>query len=133
MPWLPVRLDPFLDVAGEIIVDDRVRPARLQVGDHFGDHPPHWLRRFDECHGAVILFDHDLDALPNLGQHGGDVLHHFRFGHMYGSHAFDCTGSPAWSSSLGNAKIRLESIVDCLHLGGVKPRVKPSPSGDGFS
>ena len=64
---MPVRLDPFLDVASEIIVDDRVPSARLQLGDHLGDHPALALRRLDEGDGAMILFDHDLDALPHLG------------------------------------------------------------------
>jgi hypothetical protein len=45
----------------------------------------------DDGHGAMILLDNDLGALPDFLQHGGKVLGHLRFAHVDLRHCFDHT------------------------------------------
>jgi hypothetical protein len=39
-----VGLDACFDIAGEVIVDDRLRTPRFQFGDYFGD----WATRVED-------------------------------------------------------------------------------------
>lgn len=91
MPWLAVRLDPFCDVAGEVVVDDGCRASRLQIGYDLRDHPARGLRGLDDRYGTMVLFHDHLDALLDLGQHGVEVAREFGFTDSDDPHVFDDT------------------------------------------
>ena len=83
-PWL--RLDPFLDIAGEVVIHYGGRSPGLQIGDYVGDHPAGRLGRFDHSDGAVPLLNDNLAALPDLSHDIGDIVHQFGFGHVDDGH-----------------------------------------------
>ena len=100
-PWLTMGLDTFFDIAGKVLVHNRIRLPGLQTCNHFGDHSPRRARWFDNGNGAVVLFNDNLNALPDLSQHGSYVFHHFGLGHVEDCHAFD-------HSEFGSAGARID-------------------------
>ena len=91
MPWLAVRLDPFFDVEGEIVVNDGCRTSRLQIGYDLRDHPARRLRGLDDRHRTMVLFHDHLDALLDLGQHGVEITREFGFADSNRTHVYDDT------------------------------------------
>ena len=91
MPWLAMRLDPFFDVAGEVVVNDGCRASRLQIRCDLRDHPARGLGGLDDRHGTMVLFHDHLDALLDLGQHGVEITREFGFADSNHPHVYDDT------------------------------------------
>ena len=79
----------------------------LQIGDYLGNHPARRPRWFDHGNRPVILFDHDLDPLPNLCEHRRDVFNNLGLRHVDNSHAFNHSGSFPHNSGV-STKERLD-------------------------
>ena len=91
MPWLAMRLDPFFDVEGEVVVDDGCRASRLQIGYDLRDHPARGLRGLDDRHRTMVLFHDHLDALLDLSQHSVEITREFGFADSDHPHVYDDT------------------------------------------
>src|ERR1035438_2217574 len=87
VPWLPVRIDAFLNITGEVVIHNSLRSARFQVRESLGHWLAPWLGRTDHRDWAMVFaLNDDLSALLDSCQHGGDVAGQFRFSDPDGCH-----------------------------------------------
>jgi hypothetical protein len=78
-----MRLDAFFNIAGEVIIHNSIRSARLEIGHDFRDHAAlHW-GSFQDGNGSAVLFDDDFHALPDLLEHSVQVSRELRLGHVH--------------------------------------------------
>lgn len=57
---MALRLNSFLNIVGELIINPGIRSASLQIRNHFRDHPANRLWRFDHSRlPRHFVFGHD--------------------------------------------------------------------------
>lgn len=105
IPWLPVRLNAFLDIVGEVVIREGVRSARFQIRDHFRDHAARGLRLFPDGHKPVIFtFNDDLSYPLDVFEYGTNIVTKFAFCNADCRHTFDHSGPWRSSSSAAEAE-----------------------------
>jgi hypothetical protein len=73
--------------ASSATVRAHIGTTGFQRGDHLGDFPAFHLWSLEPCDRAVVLLDHDFDALPDLLQHSMHVAREISLGHMHGRYS----------------------------------------------
>lgn len=98
--------DPFFDVAGEIVIQNRGRTSGLQFGNNFRYATACGSRRFDDCNGTMVLLDNHFQARLDLGKDCVKVARKFSFGDADHTHAQMIPVLPARCPGLSKWKCR---------------------------
>jgi hypothetical protein len=92
-----MALDDLFQVLAELFIERDRRAMRFREGNALRKHParPPWglsdVRRSDDGHRPVVLFDHNLGAGAHPFQHAVNIARELGLGDVQRRHIFDDT------------------------------------------